>query len=558
MQVKAAEFTSKKIAGLDIRARESYLALFEEVLGTNYDTNEQFSLKSSAESKTNLTSFDIRQAAINAEYEVFSSNKVVTTYRRKMAFLMAEVKRKTDAWELHNILTEFDPNKDITSKDSDIQIISKDTKCNSLPGGFQTALELHQITRTVNNATHDNKSTANKDITSYFEVVKPMEDCINDSYDSFKEIPKECDIPKNLDTGSSRIDTCDADSKHSADSSSACKMKEPNKSRDKDVKHRSSRDKESESKKSSHRDHGKHSKIKDACEETRKSSSKDSHHSRSSRKDDSLKVESETELEKALRRIKELEESNQMLANERIKELELENEKLSKPEKSKTSKDDKRTSTQNSYRKKHDKHKDIGNRSESRGTAMSDHKRKPSTASSSSNTSIRSPSFVKKGNVQSKLKTLGLSDSNGSSDEGLEDQKAAFDDLFGGSNSSVSEKQAHHKKSKSLSSKRFEGMKPAPDKSKSIKQNKPHSISERDSSSSPNLSDLEERIKVEEEVKQIVAEEREAECSNAFSNESSEHDQLAAWLGMPYLYYIRSHETQCKVDHLANLYMHPF
>ena len=105
-------------------------------------------MKSSAESNKKLTSFDIRQAAINAEYEVFSSNKVVTTYRRKMAFLMAEVKRQTDAWELHSILFEFDTNQDVISKDSYNQIIGKDTntKHKYLPGGFQTALELYGTT----------------------------------------------------------------------------------------------------------------------------------------------------------------------------------------------------------------------------------------------------------------------------------------------------------------------------------------------------------------------------------------------------------------------------
>jgi len=451
-----------------------------------------------------------------------------------MAFLMAEVKRKTDAWELHNILSEFDPNKDITNKDSDSQIISKDTntKCNSLPGGFQTALELHQIPRTVNNAINDDTRTANKDITSYFEVVKPLENCITGSCDNFDKIPKECDsISKNWEACSPRIDTCDGDSKHSTDSSSACKMKEPNKNRDKDVKHSSSRGKESESKKSSHRNH-KHSKLKDDCEESRKSSSKESHRSRDSRKHVSSKVDSETELEKALRRIKELEESNKILANERIKELEQENDKLSRSEKSKTTQDDKRISTQNIYRNSHEKHKDIGHRRESGGTSRSDLKRTQSTASSSSNNSIKSPSFVKKENVPSKLRALGLSDSNGSSDESPEDQKAAFENLFGCSNSSVHKKQAHNKKS--IRNKPFEGMKPAPNKSKSTKENKPHSFSdsERDSSSSPNLSDIEERIKVEEEVKQIVAEEEEVECSNAFSTESSEHDQLAAWLGI--------------------------
>ena len=112
------------------------------MLRTNYDNYEQFSVNSSCDNRKSFTSFDIRQAAINAEYEIFSSNKVVTTYRRKMAFSMAEIKKKTDAWELHSILTNFDPDK---LNDS---IISNPTKSEKtileVNNGFQTALEINQ------------------------------------------------------------------------------------------------------------------------------------------------------------------------------------------------------------------------------------------------------------------------------------------------------------------------------------------------------------------------------------------------------------------------------
>ena len=128
------------------------MALFEEVLRTNYDNYEKFSVNPSTDSTKRFTSFDIRQAAINAEYEIFSSNKVVTTYRRKMAFLMAEVKKKTDAWELHNILTDFDPNKtndSVYSKSTD-EKTSKNSASAAVQG-FQTALSLHQNQEPPNN-----------------------------------------------------------------------------------------------------------------------------------------------------------------------------------------------------------------------------------------------------------------------------------------------------------------------------------------------------------------------------------------------------------------------
>ena len=143
-----------------------------------------------------------------------------------------------------------------------------------------------------------------------------------------------------------------------------------------------------------------------------------------------------------------------------------------------------------------------------------------------------SPPFENNEHVHSKLKSLGLSDSNDSSDENSEDQKAAFENLFGGNTASESKRLTPNKKSKLISSKSCDAIQKT-DKNKSTKSSAIHLISdtERDSSSSPNLSDLEERIKVEEEVMQIVAEEEEAECSNTLTEETNEHDQLAAWLG---------------------------
>ena len=132
-KVKAAEFTTKKIAGLDVRSRESYLALLESVLRTNYDKFSEFGVKNDEVAK--LHSLDIRQCAVDQEYKVFSDNKVVTTYRRSMAFLMSKVKKDTDAWELHSSLKEFTPSENgfpEEEKNNQPSIIE----------GFQSALEL--------------------------------------------------------------------------------------------------------------------------------------------------------------------------------------------------------------------------------------------------------------------------------------------------------------------------------------------------------------------------------------------------------------------------------
>ena len=233
--------------------------------------------------------------------------------------------------------------------------------------------------------------------------------------------------------------------------------------------------------------------------------------------------EEESELSKALKRIKELEESNRQLAQKRITELEEKNRQLSQSDCKERRKEKHKSSKSHRASKHKDKAKDDQE-------LLSDlsRKRKASTASSSSS-SIKSPPFAKSESVQSKLKLLGLSDCNESSDENEEEQQAAFQDLFG-----FKGKSSHNKKPSNAK----KPVKTSKEKSAKISQLStekppPSSITkERDSSSSPNLSDLEERIKVEQEVMQVVAHEAESEKLDTLSNnDTSEHDQLAAWLG---------------------------
>ena len=74
------------------------MSLLETVIRNNYDGAD----------KTGLTSYDILQLALAEEYRIFTTNKVVTMYRRGMAFLMAEIKSKTDKFIPHSILTKND------------------------------------------------------------------------------------------------------------------------------------------------------------------------------------------------------------------------------------------------------------------------------------------------------------------------------------------------------------------------------------------------------------------------------------------------------------------
>ncbi len=52
---------------------------------------------------------DIANCSIEEEYKIFTTNKVISTYRRGIAFLMADVKKCTKNWELHPSLKDYDP-----------------------------------------------------------------------------------------------------------------------------------------------------------------------------------------------------------------------------------------------------------------------------------------------------------------------------------------------------------------------------------------------------------------------------------------------------------------
>ena len=90
-KVKGAEFTSKKISGLEISQRESYLALLESVIRQNYDAYSKVAKEDHLKS---ITAYEVQKLAIAEEYKIFTNNKVVTMYRRGLAFLMSDIKGK--------------------------------------------------------------------------------------------------------------------------------------------------------------------------------------------------------------------------------------------------------------------------------------------------------------------------------------------------------------------------------------------------------------------------------------------------------------------------------
>ncbi len=100
-KVRAAEFTSKKIPGLEINQRESYLSLLEDQMRKNLDAFN--GLDTGGVSK-NMSAHDLRLAAIDEEYKVFTNTKVITMYRRNMATTMANLKKSTQKLLLDPVL----------------------------------------------------------------------------------------------------------------------------------------------------------------------------------------------------------------------------------------------------------------------------------------------------------------------------------------------------------------------------------------------------------------------------------------------------------------------
>merc|ERR1712113_1188676 len=98
----------------EITQRESYLSLLESVIRQNYDA---YSKVAKEDHLKPITAYEVQKLAVGEEYKIFTNNKVVTMYRRGMAFLMAEIKGKTDKWHLHNIIQNW-----IDSPDSGKQV----------------------------------------------------------------------------------------------------------------------------------------------------------------------------------------------------------------------------------------------------------------------------------------------------------------------------------------------------------------------------------------------------------------------------------------------------
>ena len=104
-RVRAAEFTETKVAGLDLKTRESYYDLLVAALTTNYEAALSFRTKE-------MSLGEIGDAGVEAEYNIFTSNKTTTMYRSKLANLIQRVKKETKELLFSSLLESFTPLKE--------------------------------------------------------------------------------------------------------------------------------------------------------------------------------------------------------------------------------------------------------------------------------------------------------------------------------------------------------------------------------------------------------------------------------------------------------------
>ncbi|KAM3964263.1 recQ5 helicase [Aphomia sociella] len=133
---KAAGSTGVKVNGLTVSGREGYLTLITDALNNNLKSMENVDVPDQQ-----LSRYDVEQCAIELEYEVFSSNKVITLYRRSIAKLISSIKGCTN--QLFPQLKIFVPSKSNNNTLSEfLREFESERKSQSKHQGFIAASQL--------------------------------------------------------------------------------------------------------------------------------------------------------------------------------------------------------------------------------------------------------------------------------------------------------------------------------------------------------------------------------------------------------------------------------
>ena len=197
--MKAAEFTANKIAGLDVKTREDYMSLVESSLAENYRASKGFS-------NIELQNHDILQAAIQAEYQIFTVNKVVTMYRKRMATLITSIKSDSKKLDISEILVNYKP--EVVDQKSLLDLAKQvgtekkiETPVKPRGSGFRikreenTQKSLHDYFTPVSTPVKEERNGENKSPSPTFDLMIDLED-EDDAIEEFedREINEEDDL----------------------------------------------------------------------------------------------------------------------------------------------------------------------------------------------------------------------------------------------------------------------------------------------------------------------------------------------------------------------------
>ncbi|KAL1131366.1 hypothetical protein AAG570_010983 [Ranatra chinensis] len=151
--VRSAESTRVKV-------RDGYAKFLKELLQKNLDKCEVL------DPPTNkLSPSDIEDAGLDLEYSVFSTSKVVSIYRRGIAKLFAEIRKKTDESNLYHTLRDYKPKKKCERLKDIMEGIEKELKHKkAIP-----KLEQHFVT--VSSMLKNREKTQSKGVDSYFAII---------------------------------------------------------------------------------------------------------------------------------------------------------------------------------------------------------------------------------------------------------------------------------------------------------------------------------------------------------------------------------------------------
>ncbi|KAK3920854.1 ATP-dependent DNA helicase Q5 [Frankliniella fusca] len=180
-RVLSAENTGRKITGLSVVVRESYMTLVEGELTKNLRKCGEVDPPAQSLSKD-----DVEICAQQIEYLAFSANRVISLYKRAIVKEIAAIKKSAELMKLHDSLHNFDRNSSMvknsngtTSLSQIANEIKNSIEEEKMCGGFMTASELIAQYETSSPASKNESKPVEKSQTSLpkkkkFSVKKDM------------------------------------------------------------------------------------------------------------------------------------------------------------------------------------------------------------------------------------------------------------------------------------------------------------------------------------------------------------------------------------------------